>query len=89
MSAVIISAIAGAAISIISGLLGAWAGAKFNFRYQQQLLHQQLEFQRKSQEQTESFIRAVTADISRSLETIARRSPGGAGHPNTNPAAHR
>jgi len=89
MNAVIISAITGAAISIISGLLGAWAGARFNFRYQQKLLDQQLEFQRKSQEQTESFIRTVTADISRSLETIARRERGGVGHPDTNPAAHR
>jgi hypothetical protein len=89
MNAMIVSAIAGAAISIVSGLIGAWAGARFNFRYQQKLLDQQLEFQRKSQEQTESFISTVTADISRSLETIARRSPGGIGHPDTNPAAHR
>ena len=86
---ILISGITGAAISIVSGLIGAWAGARWNFRYQQKLLDQQLEFQRKSQEQTESFIRTVTADITRTLETIARRSPGGIGHPDTNPATRR
>ena len=89
MNAIIISAITGAAISIISALIGAWAGACFNFCYQQKLLDQQLAFQRKSQEQTESFIRTITTDISRSLEATVRRSPGGVGHPDTNPAAHR
>jgi hypothetical protein len=86
MSTLIVSGITYAATAVISGLIGAWATARLNFRYQRNLLDQQLEFQRKSQEQTEAFISGVAADISRSLETIARRSRGGIGHPDTNPA---
>jgi len=96
MNALILSGSAYATTAIVSGLIGAWASARWNFRYQRRLLDQQLEFQRKSQEQTEAFIRSVAADIRsvaadmlRIVETIARRQPSGIGHPDTNPAAQR
>lgn len=87
MNSSIVSLIVGAATAIISGLIGAWAGARLSFRYQQKLLDQQLDFQKNSQEQTELFIKKVIEDMSASLATIARRSPGGIGDPETNPAA--
>ena len=86
MSASIGSWIAGALTAVVSMLIGAWFTAKWNFRYQQKLLDQQLEFQKQSQEEIERFIKRIMEELSRSLTTIARRSPGGIGHPDTNPA---
>jgi hypothetical protein len=37
---------AGAGTAILSALIGAWAGSRLNFGFQQRLLKQQLEFQK-------------------------------------------
>ena len=73
-----------AAIAIVSALIGAWAGSRLNFGFQQKLLKQQLDFQDQSQKQLHSFIQSLhdtfiqsVRQMDNHLSAIARRLPGG------------
>jgi len=78
-----ISWIGGAVTAIAAGLLSGWFNANRNFRYQKELLKQQLEFQKQSQQQLE----ALTRQIASSLETLTARAPGGPRNPDVVKAA--
>jgi hypothetical protein len=81
MDCSIISWIGGAVTAVVAGLLGGWFNANRNFRYQEKLLKQQLEFQKESQKLLEACIKDVTKRIASSLETLAARAPGGPRNP--------
>ena len=73
-----------AAIAIISALIGAWAGSRLNFGFQQKLLKQQLNFEEQSQKQLHTFIKSLhdtflgtIKELDHHLSRIADRLPGG------------
>ena len=78
------SIVTGATIAIVSVFIGAFAQAKFNFRYQKKLLELQQVFQKDSSVNLQTFMSHMTdehlarlREIDSRLETIGRRLPGG------------